>query len=252
MRELISLLASPLPLLYMLLILAAVLRIFKRKRIAGYMLFLAALWFIAISTRPVSYLLTNNLEKRYRQLSREEILNIRDSVNILVLGAGHSDDEGLAPNNQLNWHAMMRLSEGIRLQKQLAGSTLILSGYGYRTGIPGAVVMYNTALMLGVDSASLDISDEPMTTYSEADQYLEKFGNRKKLVLVTSAIHMPRAVMLFKSKGIDLIPAPADFLIRHPSQKYKWRWVPWSDNISRLEQAVHEYGGILWFRIGGK
>lgn len=30
------------------------------------------------------------------------------------------------------------------------------------------------------------------------------------------------------------------------------RWMPWSENISRLEQAIHECGGILWFRIGGK
>lgn len=252
MRELISILASPLPVLYMLLILAGVLWILKRKKSARIVVLLSALWFVVITTRPIPYLLTNNLEKRYRQLSDEEISKIGDSVNILVLGAGYTDDADLVSSNQLNSHAMMRLIEGIRLQKQITGSMLILSGYGYRTSIPGAVVMYRTALMLGVDSASLGISEEPMTTYSEADQYLRKFGNDKRLVLVTSAIHMPRAVMLFRKKGIEVIPAPADFLVRRPSQKHRWRWVPYSYNIRWLEQAMHEYEGILWLKTGGR
>lgn len=205
MRELISLLASPLPVLYILLLAAIVFRLSKKKKVAAVMLFLAGIWFIAITTRPLPWLLVNNLEKQYRQLSGEGIKDIPDSTNIIVLGAGHTDDEDLSPNNQLNWHALMRLTEGIRLHKAIPGSRLILSGFGYRTSVPGAVVMYRTALMLGVDSASLDLSDEPMTTNSEADQYVQKFGKDKKLVLVTSAIHMPRSVMLFRSKGIDVI-----------------------------------------------
>lgn len=252
MRELISLLASPLPVLYILLIITLMFRLFGKRKAAGVLLFLSVLWFIAITTRPIPHLLVNNLEKQYRQLSDEQIREIPDSVNIIVLGAGHTDDADLAPNNQLNWHAMMRLSEGIRLQKQLPGSKLILSGMGYRTSLSGALIMYRTALMLGMDSASLELSDLPMTTNSEADQYLSKFGKERKLVLVTSAIHMPRSVMLFKSKGIDVIPAPSDFLIRHPSQPYRYRLVPWSDNIGWLEQAIHEYGGIMWFRAGGR
>lgn len=197
-------------------------------------------------------MIVNSLEKRYHQLSPDEIQNIPDSVDIIVLGAGYSDETYLSPNNQLNKHAMMRLAEGIRLQKQIPGSRLITSGLGYRIDLPGAVVMYRTALILGVDSASMDISGRPLTTWSEADQYVKKFGNERKLVLVTSAVHMPRAMMLFRSKGIDVTPAPADFLVRYPSVKSPWLWLPAAENIRMLEQAMHEYGGIVWHRAGGK
>ncbi len=252
MREFISLLISPLPILYLLLLTALILRLLKKKHTAGILLGISCLWLVLISTRPVPYMMVNRLENRYRQLSDIEIGKIPDSVNIIVLGAGHTDDADLSPNNQLGPHSMMRLSEGIRLQKLIPGSKLITSGLGYRTTIPGAVVVFRAALILGMDSKSMVISDLPMTTYSEADQYLKKFGSEKKLVLVTSAIHMPRAVMLFRSKGIDVIPAPADFLIRHPSQPGKWSWIPSADNIGMLEQAVHEYGGMIWFKVGGR
>ncbi|HEX2967840.1 MAG TPA: ElyC/SanA/YdcF family protein [Bacteroidales bacterium] len=252
MREFISFLISPLPILYILLISALVLRIFKKMKPAKIAALLSICWLLIISSRPIPYIIANSLEKRYRQLSDDEIKRIPDSVNIIVLGAGHTDDEDLAPNNQLNHYALSRLSEGIRLQKKIPGSKLILSGFGYRTDLPGAVVLYRTALILGMDSASLELSDRPLTTYSEADQYLMKFGAEKKLVLVTSAIHMPRAAMLFRSKNINIIPAPADFQVRHPSQKFTWRWLPASDYIKLLEQSMHEYGGIIWFHIGGK
>lgn len=252
MREFISLLISPLPILYILLFAALVFRLARWKKTTRFFLILAAIWFFAISTRPLPYLLVNNLEKQYRQLTDAEIENIPDSVNIIVLGGGYSDDADLAPNNQLLAIPLARLSEGIRIHKRIPGSTLVTSGAGSRRTFTGAEVMYRTALILGVDSSGLELSSLPRTTYSEADQYLKKFGNDKKLVLVTSAIHMPRSVMLFESKGLDVIPAPADFLIRRPTKRYPWFWLPAADHIRILEQAMHEYGGIVWSKMGGK
>lgn len=260
MREFISLLISPLPILYIILLIALIFRIVGRTRrgksrhtstLSRYLLIMAVIWFLVISTRPVPYLLVNNLEKQYRQLTDAEINNIPDSVNILVLGGGYTDDAGLTPNNQLMPTLLARLSEGIRIHNMIPGSTLVTSGAGHRRSFSAAEVMYRTALILGVDSSNLRFSRFPRNTNSEAEYYLQIFGKDKKLVLVTSATHMPRSVMLFRSKGLDVIPAPADFIIRHPSKKYPWHWLPMAEHTEMLERAVHEYGGILWFKIGG-
>ena len=37
---------------------------------------------------------------------------------------------------------------------------------------------------------------------------------REKFILVTSAAHMPRSMALFRKRGLQPIPAPADFQVR--------------------------------------
>ena len=34
----------------------------------------------------------------------------------------------------------------------------------------------------------------------------------RRIILVTSALHMPRAAVAFRKAGFDVIPAPADFV----------------------------------------
>ena len=85
----------------------------------------------------------------------------------------------------------------------------------------------------------------------QAEEYVRIFGTGKHLIVVTSAIHMPRAVKLFKRAGVKVIPAPTNFIIKHGSVRNPWGWVPSSENISMWEQAMHVYVGMLWAGVGG-
>lgn len=67
---------------------------------------------------------------------------------------------GLSANNQLSTTAVGRLTEGIRIHRMLPGSRLILSGYGGDSNVTQALVLYRTALLLGVDSATMSIGGE--------------------------------------------------------------------------------------------
>ena len=63
---------------------------------------------------------------------------------------------------------------------------------------------------MGIDSASMVIQSLPSNTRMEAEEYVKNFGTENKLIVVTSANHMPRAIMLFHKVGIDAIAAPAN------------------------------------------
>jgi uncharacterized SAM-binding protein YcdF (DUF218 family) len=283
MREFLSILIMPVPLFFLLIIAGFLLLWRKRRRVGKVLLLFAGCWLLIISTRPVPRLLVENLEKRYSQLSDSVINSLHGSINIIVLGGGHSDDPALSLNSQLSEMALERLVEGIRIFKGAEAQNrrgadkndsgnerlrdegtkdrgrncaechnqLIVSGYGGRSKISQALVMKRTAIMLSIDSSHIKMSLFPSNTREEAAQYVGLFGTKTPLVVVTSAIHMPRAVMLFEKAGVKVIPAPTDFLIKRGSVKDRWGWMPSAGNIQMMEAAIHEYVGIVWAKVGG-
>jgi uncharacterized SAM-binding protein YcdF (DUF218 family) len=69
-----------------------------------------------------------------------------------------------------------------------------------------------------------------------------------RILLVTHAWHMPRAMWAFQHSGIQAIPAPTGFinteenLSDHP-------WLPSARSMYKVRLALHEIVGILWYRI---
>lgn len=235
----------------MLLMLALVFNLTKRKRTSKALIYFAASWFLIISTPPVPRALVKSLENRYPHLTEETIKNLPDSCDIIVLGGGHSDDMGLSANNQLSTTAIGRLTEGIRIHRMLPGSRLILSGYDSDSKVTQAMVLYRSALLLGVDSATMSIQEKPANTRQEAAEYVRNFGKNRKLIVVTNDMHLPRAVKLFRMAGIEPVPAPANQVIKYGSRK-RISWFPSSHYISMVEDAVHEYAGMVWTAVGGR
>lgn len=251
MRTFLSNLIMPLPVLYLLLLAAVVLYFLKKKKAARIFIYIAATLFLIISTPPLPRALVKSLENRYPHLTEEVIKGLPDSCDIIVLGGGHSDDMSLSANNQLSTTAVGRLTEGIRIHRMLPGSRLILSGYGSDSKVTQALVLYRTALLVGVDSTSMAIQEKPANTMQEAEEYVRNFGKSRKLIIVTDDMHMPRAVRMFCMAGIDPVSAPANQVIKYGSKK-RISWVPCAGYISMVEDAVHEYAGILWTAAGGR
>jgi uncharacterized SAM-binding protein YcdF (DUF218 family) len=171
MHTLLSSLIMPLPIFWLLVILAAVFSGKGRKKSSRKLLGLSLLWLAMISTPFIPDLVVQSLENRYPvlvadgndpvQLFKNEDLpgNIAapaSDVHILVLGGGHTYDDRLPANNQLSLQALARLAEGVRLHRQIEGSTLITSGWaGKRETISQAEVLAKAALLLGVDSSRI-------------------------------------------------------------------------------------------------
>jgi uncharacterized SAM-binding protein YcdF (DUF218 family) len=249
MREFLSLMINPVPVLYLLLLVGFILFGLNRKRIGKIFLLIAGIWFFIITTPFLPKVIVKSLENKYPQLSDSSIKSLPDSCNIIVLGGGHNYNKNLSPNNQLTLTALSRLVEGIRIHSMIPGSKLILSGYAKGSELSDALVYYQTALILGIDSTSMVLQSSPSNTQMEAEEYLKNFGKENDLILVTSAIHMPRAIMQFRKAGINSIAAPANFFLKKiPISPLVW--IPSSGNIVMMEAAIHEYVGIIWAKLG--
>jgi len=70
--------------------------------------------------------------------------------------------------------------------------------------------------------------------------------------LVTSDIHMPRAMLGFQKAGMQPVPAPAGGCGRgDPLRLGLEHLYPRSHNLCATDRALHEYLGIVWARLTG-
>jgi uncharacterized SAM-binding protein YcdF (DUF218 family) len=71
------------------------------------------------------------------------------------------------------------------------------------------------------------------------------------VILVTSAIHMPRAAATFRKVGFDVVAAPADFQSGWAQQSSVFNWLPSSANLLNSSNVRHEWLGYLIYKLRG-
>jgi uncharacterized SAM-binding protein YcdF (DUF218 family) len=237
-------LCNPIVQFAILLVISAAFKFFKKQKIAVSFFSLAIFWMFLISTTPFSQWMIYRLENRFSAFDPKTIQG-DSSVYILVLGGGHTNAPDLPPGSQLSASAMMRLTEGIRLHRQIPGSKIVCSGYSASKRTSQAEMLANTAVDLGVNPADTVQSRSPENTAAEIRAYKNRFGNSVTLIIVTSAYHLPRAMALCEKNGLTAFPAPTDFYIKHDLLRSDFDFYPYALKILMLENALHEYAGLL-------
>lgn len=217
----------------------------KNYKRAKLFLVISLVWIFLISYLPFSNMLLKPLENEYKAY-----LDINPNIKyLMVLGHGHVTNNEISPHSQLSGSALMRLTEGIRIFKKLNNAKLILSGYAGDDDItPHAIISKNVAISMGVDENSI-ITFEKAKDTKEESLFAKELVKDEKLILVTSAFHMKRAVKLFKEENINLIPAPTDFLAK---EKNDYLREPNSKELRKTELAFHEYIGLAWATLTEK
>jgi uncharacterized SAM-binding protein YcdF (DUF218 family) len=69
----------------------------------------------------------------------------------------------------------------------------------------------------------------------------------RRILLVTDAMHMPRARAVFARAGLDVVPAPTMFFGRQPLSLHAW--VPGAEGMRRSWYASYEWIGLAWYRV---
>lgn len=229
------------------------------------LLYTALVWLLLTSTKYIPDLLINGLEKQYATLILDENLKGSETY-IQVLGSGSTFDLDLAPQERLSQNSLARMSEGIRIYKEMECAKLVFSGYSATNNVTQAAITRDAAIALGIPEEDILILETPSTTEEEALAYKTTFGtSNAKLILVTSDYHMPRAMMLFSKYGLDPIAAPSDHVLKRQYRKMKasllnedtsaslmgnnfW-WKSSRSNFDKFYSAMHEYIGLLWAKM---
>jgi uncharacterized SAM-binding protein YcdF (DUF218 family) len=248
-KKIVSPLFLPLTLCLILLLAGLILLWFrKRERMGKVLVTFGVLLLALLSYDAVSSRIISPLECRYPPAS---LSDARGARWIAVLGSGVRVEKGWPAAGQLSERSLARLAEGIRLHKLLSGCKLILSGGAVYQTVPEAELMAEAARDLGVDEKDILIESASRDTEEQARRIRGIVG-RDKLVLVTSAVHMPRAMALFKKEQMTPVPAPAGVCVKNPPPLSPGDFYPGAETLWKSETAFHEYLGVVWAKMRGK
>ena len=208
-------------------------------------LFILVVFVLLISTNYVPKRLIHSIEKKYIPIALHN-LDTSKQYHILVLGAGATVDDRLPPSMDLNTGMLTRLFEGVRIFNHIDQGILVTSGSLKSETISQAQLSKEAAISVGVPEQHIKTLDNPRTTLEEAMAFKEQFGSDKKVVLVTSALHMPRAGEIFNDQGLDVIPAPSNYKYKEGGSAYNGISMP---SLHSIELMNHYHITVLkqWY-----
>ena len=199
------------------------------------------------SIEPVRDLLISPLENRYLPAAAAEL---QDAAAVVCLGGGiqpFSPDENGMGTPSLS--SLKRLIYTFRIAEK-SGLPVITAG-----GVPSgkgrnqseAEVMKTLLQELGLPEQRIFTEEESRNTWENALNISRLYGT-DRVVLVTSAFHMPRSVRCFREHGIQAVPAPSDY--RSARGSYTLRsFFPSMAALRDVHAALKEYTGICYYAL---
>jgi len=237
------------------LILLAVLGLLFWKYRGGKEIIVIALILLwALSTEPIRDTLITPLENHYPVLNintHSQQMLAKSNIAIVLLGGGiYEKAPEFGGRNALRNHALMRTIYAADLAKKTKLDVYSSGGKGLSgNNEPEAKIMNRWLIQFGVDPTKVFRENAAKTTWQNAALLKKRLQQQgiKKIILVTTAWHMPRAVHVFKTQGFDIIPAPCSFVSRRSNYDIL-SFLPQAHVLADSSDALHEYLGILWYQ----
>ena len=246
-------LAQPLALVWWLLLLWLGFMFWRRRWRVALAPLIAWLLLSLIACTPFGSWLLMGLEDEHPRLT---IAQVPQADAILLLGGG-AEPSAVEMTGVHFTRAVNRLPTALLLAAHQKGGTLVLAGGGYRhkgqtLSEADAVHAYLTevkAVSIPMVSLGLckDTHDEALKMFALAQE-----RGWRKVLLVTSANHMPRSVSTFTKAGIQVIPVPCNY---HSSFSQEvdvdWLHLPQPTGFANFHLWFHEAVGTLVYRWRG-
>jgi uncharacterized SAM-binding protein YcdF (DUF218 family) len=257
LKKIVSRFLFPVPLCLEVLLAGLLLLWFTRKQKTGKaVVTLAGVLLFLFGSQFFSGMLVTPLESRYPPLfitpGAPAAVGLREVKFIVVLGGGFSPDASLPVAIQLNDTSIARLVEGIRVSKQLNSCKLVLSGGPGPGGVSSASqVMAQLAQDLGVGRQDMILETQSLDT-DDGVRLVAPIVGQQPFILVTEALHMPRAMAMFRKHGTHPIADPVGFRTLPGQAMAPDEVFPGAGDLSGSERAVYEYLGLAWAKIRGE
>ena len=179
---------------------------------------------------------------------RKSIASIKQADAIVVLSGMLSIHE-INGEEYIDWGDPNRFFGGIALMKAGKGTNLIFTGakmpWGKSRRTEGAVLT-DHAIQYGIPSDRVFVSDLVANTADEATA-VKKMALGNKIILVTSAFHMPRAQRLFEKEGFEVALYPVDFKTLTTDSLTFMDYLPNAGSLAKTELGLRELIGRLYY-----
>lgn len=215
---------------------------------------LAAVWAFGAPCVADAFLWT--LETRYRPMDNARCVPA-DAIVVLG-GILRFPESSIAP---FEWSdSVNRFEKGLDLLSAGKARYLVFTGAKF-TDSPAVLsegeLLRQIARRRGVPDAAIVVTERVVNTATEARAVRKLARERgwRRILLVSSAYHLPRAMMLFNRGGLEVVPVPSDF---HVVGMGGWRdrlslprFLPQGEGFLTSDIAAHEYLGMCFYWARG-
>ena len=202
--------------------------------------------------------LSRNLQSLLERRAGEAATESLPRADAIVVLGGTLSPPGASGGDANLSAAADRLVYATRLYELGKAPVILISGgHGSGVGVDAmdAESVHAAALLAGwgIPASAILTETESINTYENAvysKLMLDQHG-LKTALLVTSAMHMPRALATFRSAGIDATPAATDFEASGPGPSGLLAWSASPAALEVTTRALKEYVGWLVYRNRG-
>lgn len=242
--KLVDTLITPPGIFICLLIVAFILLIFKKRKIALILMIVNIICIYLLSTPFFSSFLASTLENIYIPIQINSVEKKENTI-VLVLSAGSIEQSPEYERVFPTQGTLARIYYGVMLATKFE-CEIICSGGNTNINSSDANAMKYIASNAGIPSEKIIVESDSLTTFENINNS-KKYLENKKVYLVTSAIHMKRAMLSASKNNINVIASPCDY--RHDNYISFLSFLPQADALSLTQDVFHEYIGILFYSI---
>lgn len=149
-----------------------------------------------------------------------------------------------------------RLIQTVLLYRQGIIKKIVVSGGRIENDVPREADFIQTQLLkLQIPAQDIITENQSRNTFENAQfskEILQRYNIRMPVVLITSAIHMPRAVKVFRKAGIEVVAYPCNYTVVYSNNNladYVW---PDAEVLSEWQKLLKEWVGLAIYQLTGK
>ncbi len=250
--KILWLIVAPSSFLIILLCLAVLLAFLRRFRAASILGGVVTLSLAILSFSPVAERVALSLEQRFPAYKDDG----RPIKGVIVLGGGLNLASSVTQGRLVLGAAGDRLVAMADLARRYPDATIIFTGgSGYLFGSSGseADVIEKNLIHLGIAPNRILFERASRNTYENAvmTKAMVQPAGGEHWLLVTSALHMPRAMGLFRAAGFELEAYPVDWRTA-PDFNGMLSDEPASSRLRLFDLAIREWVGLFAARFTGQ
>ena len=146
--------------------------------------------------------------------------------------------------------AVDRILAGIDLYKDAKAPILILTRgkLPWSLGKPEGEYLKEFATQFSIPKENILLTDNVQNTDQEAKSVKKLLNQNKRIILVTSAFHMPRAQKVFEAADINTIPFPVDFQSQESKLTFM-DFIPSAVSFSDSSHFIREMIGRIYYSL---
>jgi uncharacterized SAM-binding protein YcdF (DUF218 family) len=253
LKQLVGLLFRPLTVALLLLVCGLLLSRRNRPRAARRLLGSSLAVLLLFAYPLATPLLVRSLAGRYPPLTRAELASVPEGTNglawvVVLCAGGFSSDADRPVNSRIGVTFLQRLMEGVRVCRLAPNASLLISLAESESD--SREFLDEFATLVGLPKDRLVPLLDARDTAAEL-RLVKAMVGAQPFVLVTSELHMPRAMLLCRRFGLNALPSPAGCKNSQstPRRLQTSDLLPSTGRMAIADEAIHELLGLGWMSL---